>query len=334
MKNQSLLLTFLVGLLGASLLFSSSAALAVTADFPMKNMKGNEKILISVPQAQVIVTGNPSATSLRITLLEAAADEDTVQVRDNQLEVVAKDSSKDKWGESNSSKKRVIEISGPGFPLEIHLFDGNVTLTKWTKDALVQLQKGKLVAKANTGHLTAHVQKGELDVQGHSGKMTLDSYAAKVHIQELVGDLDLENFSGESIIEKTKGYLSLSLGSGRTKVLSSGGTLQFEDNKGAFQAQAFSGRIEGKTSDGNVAIQMSAEGEINVKSQTGKVTVKAISGQGTLLSLFTSDGEIYLPSYLKVSRDNSGKSFRGRLRGDAQKGSIVVRSQAGNIIVL
>lgn len=330
MKNQSLLLTFLVGSLA---FMTSRAALAVVTDFPLKNMKGNEKILISVPEAQVIVTGNAAATSLKISLLDAAGSEDTIQVHDNQIEVVPKDSSKDKWNESSNGKKRLIEISGATFPLEIHLFDGSVTLTKWDKETLVQLQKGKLVAKSGSGHLTAHVQKGEALIQDHNGKITLDSYAAKVNIQELAGDLDLENFSGESTVEKAKGYLSLNTGSGLTKVTGSGGTLQFENNKGTLSAQGFGGRIEGKTGEGAVSIQMSPEGEVNVKSQTGKVTVKAVSGQGTLLSLFTSEGDIYLPNYLKVSRDNSGKSFRGRLRGDAQKGSVVVRSQTGSIVI-
>lgn len=329
MNTQNPLLTFLVG----SVLFVASSAHASGYDFPVKNMKGNEKILVSVPDAQIVVIGSPGATSVKVNLLDAAQDEIQVQTRDGQIEVMAKDTSKEKWGAQASGKKRVIEISGATMPIEIHLFDGNVTLTKWDKDALVQIQKGKLISKSGTGHLTAHVQKGEAVIQDHNGKVSLDSYSAKVSVQELNGDLDLENFTGESVIEKAKGYMSLSLGSGLTKVLASGGSLQFENNKGVFTSQAFSGRIEGKTQEGPVTVQMSTEGEANIKSQAGKVTIKAVGGQGTLLSLLSTEGDIFLPAYLKVSRDNSGKSFRGRLRGDAQKGSVVVRSQTGNIVV-
>src|SRR6185312_3160867 len=228
MNNQSPLLTFLVGSLVLSASVFSSSALASVYDFPVKNMKGNEKILVSVPDAQVVLMGTAGASSLKISLLDAAQDEDTVQTRDGQIEVMAKDTSKEKWGAPAATKKRLIEISGATLPLEIHLFDGSVTLVKWDKDALVQIQKGKLVSKSGTGHLTAHVQKGDVLIQDHTGKISLDSYAAKVSIQELTGDLDLENFSGESIIEKAKGYLSLNMGSGVTKVLTSQGTLQFE----------------------------------------------------------------------------------------------------------
>jgi hypothetical protein len=334
MTNHSRFLTFLVGfgLLSAPFLFSS-AAFASTYDFPLKNMKGNARVLVSVPDAQVMITGAPTASSLKITLLDAAQEEMSVQTRQDQIEVVAKEGAKEKWGPQSGAKKRVIEISGATVPVEVHLFDGSVTLLKWDKDALVQIQKGKLSAKGNGGHLTAHVQKGDISIQDHNGKINVDSYAAKVSIQELNGDLNLENFSGESQIEKVKGYLSLSLGSGLTKVSASQGTLQFENNKGVFTSQAFNGRIEGKTQEGPVTVLMANEGEVNIKSQAGKVVIKAIAGQGTLLSLVSTEGDIYLPSYLKVNRDSSGKSFRGRLRGEGQKGSVVVRSQSGPITV-
>lgn len=337
MKNQTPLLTFLVGSLWLGISVFGSSAFASNQnssyDFPVKDRKGNEKILVSVPDAQIVILGSAGANSLKINLLDALSDEAMVQTRDGQIEVIAKDTSKEKWGAPLSVKKRVIEISGATLPLEIHLFEGNVTINKWDKDILVQIQKGKLVSKGGSGHLTAHVQKGDVLIQDHTGKISLDSYAAKVSIQDLTGDLDLENFSGESIIEKAKGYLSLSQGSGVTKVLTSQGTLQFENNKGIFTSQAFNGRIEGKTQEGPVTVQMAKETEINMKSQAGKVTVKAVPGQGTLLSLFTTEGDIYLPGYLKVSRDSNGKSFRGRMRGDAQKGSVVVRSQTGAIVV-
>jgi hypothetical protein len=49
--------------------------------------------------------------------------------------------------------------------------------------------------------------------------------------------------------------------------------------------------------------------------------------------LFTVDGEIFVPKELKVNRLSSEKSVRGRLRGEAQRGSIVVRSQEATILV-
>jgi hypothetical protein len=63
------------------------------------------------------------------------------------------------------------------------------------------------------------------------------------------------------------------------------------------------------------------------------VTVQAPPNSGASLNLTTQEGEITVPSYLKVNRDGSQKSLRAHLKGDGQKGSIFVRAVEGSIII-
>jgi hypothetical protein len=113
----------------------------------------------------------------------------------------------------------------------------------------------------------------------------------------------------------------------------SAGTFKFELGKASLNSQNFSGRVEGQTQEGPVNILMSADGEVNVKSQSARVTVQTPKASGAWLSLSTTDGDISGPSYIKVNREAGQKNLRGRLNGDVQKGSIIVRSQEGAIII-
>ena len=97
--------------------------------------------------------------------------------------------------------------------------------------------------------------------------------------------------------------------------------------------QAFQGRLEGQNQEGTVTIQMAMDSEVDVKAKAGKVNITPPAASGASVNLFTVDGEIFVPKELKVNRLSSEKSVRGRLRGEAQRGSIVVRSQEATILV-
>ena len=57
------------------------------------------------------------------------------------------------------------------------------------------------------------------------------------------------------------------------------------------------------------------------------------AGSGASVNLVTQEGELLGPSFLQVTHEGSTKTIRGRLRGEAGKGSLIVRSQDGSIIL-
>lgn len=296
-------------------------------------VKGVEKILISVPEAVINLQGNPQAKTLRLNLGEAAADDYTVSSDGGVMQILPKEAAtKENFGQF-TPKKRVIEISGPSIPVDIHAFEGQIQLTKWSREALIHVQKGRIVSREGTASLLLHSQNGEIQVLDHQGRLDVDAYKSAIIVKDLTGDADIENFAGETNVERAKGFLSLNQGQGSTKVTASSGTVQFELTKGVLNIQNFQGRVEGQTQEGPVTVGMAAETEVSLKSQSGRVTVQAAANSGASLNLTTQEGEITVPSYLKVNRDGSQKSLRARLKGESQKGSVMIRSQEGSIII-
>jgi hypothetical protein len=295
-------------------------------------VRGSEKILISVPEAVMNFQATSSKT-LRINLADAAGEDYVVTSENGGIQIHPKvAATTDNFGKW-TPKKRLIEVQGPALPLEIHAFEGQIQLNKWSKDALIHLQKGRVVSKGGSAGLVLHSQSGEIQVLDHQGRVDVDAYKSNVVVRDLNGDADIENFSGETIVDKAKGFLSFNQGQGVTKVLASSGSVQFDVIKGILNIQGFQGRIEGQTQEGPVTVTMAPESEVSLKSQSGRVTVQAAKDSGASLNLTTQEGEIQAPNYLRVNRDGSQKTLRARLKGEEKKGSIIVRSQAGSIII-
>jgi hypothetical protein len=319
-------------LLITSFMLSSVIALAASFEVPVK---GTEKMLVNLPQGVLQITANPSLKSVKVQMSSQAAQEYGLYSENNVIELRKKEGiSRDSFllGKAEPGKYS-IEIQSPSLPLEVHVFDGQVHLLKWSKDALIHLQKGKLTCREGNGTLALHGQSGEINIFDHQGRIDLDVYKAQLNIKNLNGDADIENFAGENNIDKAKGFISLTQDQGSTKMTGSAGTFKFELGKASLNSQNFSGRVEGQTQEGPVNILMSADGEVNVKSQSARVTVQTPKASGAWLSLSTTDGDISGPSYIKVNREAGQKNLRGRLNGDVQKGSIIVRSQEGAIII-
>lgn len=313
------------------LILFSGAAIAANYEVALK---GNEKILVNVPQAVLQITANPSLKTVKVQLSGQAQSDYVVDSEAGRIEIKKKESlSKEVFANYKPEGKFQIDIQAPSVPLEIHMFDGQVNLTKWSKEALVQVQKGKMVFRDGNGSLAIHSLGGDISIFNHQGRLDLDAYKVQLNIKELAGDANIENFAGDSSVTGAKGFISISQNQGSSKVTESSGTLKFDIGKSTLSSQGFSGRVEGQTQEGPVNVVMASETEVNVKSQSARVTIHSAKGSGASVHLSSVEGDISGPSYLKLSRDGGQKSLRGRLNGDVQKGSISVRSQEGSIVL-
>lgn len=304
-------------------------AQAAVTEIPVR---GSEKILISVPEAVVNVQAT-NARTLKINLVDGANEDYVVQNQSGLIRIAPKEPLQKENFARVTPKRRLIEIQGPSVPLEVHSFEGQIQLNKWAKESLLQLQKGRIISREGQGTLVAHSQSGEIQVLDHQGRVEVDSYKSGVVVRNLTGDADIENFAGETTVDKARGFLSLNQGQGTTKVTGSGGTLQFEVTKGSMNVQGFQGRVEGQSLEGPVTVAMASETDVNLRSQNGRITVQTSPNSGTFLNLANSEGDIQVPSYLRVNRDGGQKTLKGRLKGESSKGSIVVRSQEGLILI-
>jgi DUF4097 and DUF4098 domain-containing protein YvlB len=288
-------------------------------------VKETEKVVVVLNDSNV----NILPTNNRQLQIQSSDPSDNLILtnKDGIVEVRAAE----KTGNKKAASK--VDISLPAGIIELHAQEGSIILQKHKGDMLLHLQKGKILIKDNVGQANLHAQKGDIQVLSHQGKLIVDSYMAGITIKDLIGDLELQNFGGETHLEKDKGFLNLNIGQGAAKVLQSSGSLSFELGKGTMTAQLFQGRIDGQTQEGQVNISMASESDLNIKSQSGKVTVQTAANAGSYINVVSQEGDIYGPSYMKVNRDSGIKILRGRLKGDTQKGSIVVRTQEAAVII-
>jgi hypothetical protein len=333
MKWHGALISFL--LFGGGL-FSFSSAFAVMA-FEVAPQDVDRIVVVGL-EVHVQLTQQPNATKLRVSGIDDTSDAGNfvLEKKERTLFIKMQEySDKKEWKEalSKSPKKRNLEFIGASVPVEIQLREGQVNAQKWSKELKISLVKGRVTSVGGSASLSIQLQNGEVSVQDQTSKVVADVYKGQLNVRNLQGDLDGSVFSGTLNIEKSKGVMLVSTTQSTAKVLQSSGTLQFENVKGSVVTQQFGGRVDGQTLEGSVSLGILPDTDVHVKSTTGRVAVTTVAGSGASVNLLTTEGEISVPSDLTVNRSATEKTVRGRLRGGEQKGSIVVRSQEGSIVV-
>lgn len=297
-----------------------------------------ERIVVVGLGAQVQLTGQPAATKLRVTGIDEANEpgQFALERKDRVLFIKMQEySDKKEWKEAlvKAPKNKPIEFIGAPVPVEIQLREGQVNSHKWSKELKISLGKGKVTSVGGSASLSIQLQNGDASVQDQSAKLVADVYKGNLNVRNLQGDLEGSVFSGTMNIEKSKGFMLVTTTQATAKVLQSSGTLQFENVKGSLVTQQFKGRVDGQTGVGSVSLGILPDTDVHLKSQSGRVSVQTAPGSGAMLNLVSAEGDIQVPGELRVQRSATEKSVRGRMRGKVQKGSIMVRSQEGNILV-
>lgn len=316
--------------------FSSPSAHAIMA-FEVVSQEVDRIVVVGL-EAHVQLTHQPKATKLRVSGIDDTTEPGNFVLdrKDRTLFIKMQEySDKKEWKEAlgKAPKKKLLEFVGASVPVEIQLREGQVNAQKWSKELKISMIKGKVTSHGGSAALSVQLQNGEVAAQDQTSKLAVDVYKGQVAVRQLRGDFEGSLFAGSMVVEKSKGVLQVSTTQGTAKILQSTGTLQFENVKGTLLTQQFNGRVEGQTLDGAVSLGILPDTDVHVKSKSGRVAVNTVAGSGAMLNLLTTEGEIVVPSDLKVNRSAVEKSVRGRLSGKAPKGTIVIRSQEGSIVV-
>jgi hypothetical protein len=318
------------------LLFFTQAAFAGSISLPVTEV---EKILIKGTEAQVFLNPSP-ANQVRIEGLEGSGSAGTYSVFRNgkvieirMNETNDKVSSNEEFRRALSAKAPKIEISGGVVPVEVQVRQGTVTGQRWSQDLKLSLVQGRVQLQQGVGMVNAHVLKGAVQISEHKGRVVVDSYEAQVQLRGIQGDGEVRLFSGALVGEKWKGFWTLQTQQSQVKLQDVQGTVQFENGKGSFQVLSLLGRLEGQNQEGVISAQLSLDSEVDVRTKSGRVQVQLAPGSGAALNLKTEEGEIQVPSELKVVRAGAEKIVRGKVRGDAQRGRVFVRAQDATISV-
>lgn len=307
------------------------AAPAFALDVPVTD---GDRLVIRATSVQITVTAVPGATALKINDGGSGGwnwsrDDRSVIFQGNEP-----DSRKAVTEALRSPPARqTLTVEGPSIPVEIHALDGTVTLNRGQQEARVTLKNGRVVASQRAGGLRVSGMKTDVTVTDSTGRVDLDVYQGTVSLKNLKADADIDLFGGQMTAEQGQGTWSFTTARGSSKLNKFSGTLQLDLGKGSLAATGLQGRVEGQTGESGVQLQVQPETEINLKSQAGRIQVQLPPASGAALNLVTGDGDISVPSELRVTRTPAEKSARGRLKGQAGRIQVVVRSAEGNIVV-
>lgn len=303
---------------------SSKAAEAVTLGIPHQD-KTHLKILAD--KLNLRLSGSKSGSEVKINLNAAADGLYTVNIQGTEILIVPKpEAILPISGEAN------IDIQASSLTANVKIKSGSVQVQSWPKDLFVNLFSGSVLSREGAGELTIMSQKASITVQDHKGKVVLDSYSGDIQAKSIEGDMLLESFSGDVTVDSAKGHFKLVSGQASVRVLNGEGQLNLDLSRGSLNTNNFKGRVAGEARESQVFVRMHQESDVNIRTQSGKLTVQSAPGVGPYVYLFASEGDIYTPGYIKVERDTSGRYARGKIRGSGG-GSIVLRAVDGSLVV-
>lgn len=316
------------------LVFVALLSLPGRADALEIPVKEGDRLVIRGTSVQITMTAVPGATSLRVNDPGSGGWSWSREEQNLVFQGAEPDSRKAVAEALRATPSRqVLQIEGPSLPLELHAMDGIVTLNRGQQEARITLKNGRVIAHQRTGGLRVSGLKTDVSVSDSSGRLALDLYQGNVVLKGQKGDADIDLFSGQLTAEQGQGTWSLTAAKGSAKLAKFSGTLQLDLGKSSLAATGLQGRVEGQTGESGVQLQVQPETEVNLKSQAGRIQVQVPPASGASLNLVTGEGDIAVPSELRVTRTPTEKSVRGRLKGEAGRVQVVVRSVEGNIVV-
>lgn len=305
------------------------------------SVAGFEKVVIVAPAASVTVVGSTASSGANNSAASSAANASAL-VRTSSSpqfswstreegKTLRLTASTSLGGSPRSGQGPKIEVLGGGFALDLHVTDGQVTINKWTRPVMVDLQKGQVTAKENRSGLSVQVGQGTVNVSDQSGPLRVDLFKGGITVQNLQGNLNLSGHQGDVKIDKASGILHVQMYQGSVDLKASGGSLQFQTGKATLNANAFKGRIEGEAEEGSVTLGLVNETEAAVKSAAARVTLDT-KNSGSLLVLRSEEGEISGGRTLRAGKDRGAQVLRARVKG-GDGGRVEVVATRGNIIL-
>ncbi len=299
----------------------SWSQIASSEDLPLT---GTEKIILVSPQAVINVI--PLAAGAQATLRITPSSSQSFSSRSDgtTLKVIGS-------GTRGATAPK-IDIYINDVPIEVHLIEGQVNLTKSNNPVTIELQRGRVVAKDSRSAIQASILSGGLSISNHQNRIQAEIFKGDLTVKGLSGDLNAVLWQGEVFLDKVQGSLNLKQYQGNAKSTEGSGSLVFEIGRANVSFNGFKGRVEGSSQEGTVNLTAGSEPEVHIKSQLGKINING-GGTNSFVSIITEDGEIFPPSSLRVAKVKNTKVLKGRLKGSKPGGRIEVVAQAGQVFL-
>lgn len=320
-----------------ALALTSPSGVFALNDQPLVSMNAEElkevqKIRLIAKSAQITILQS-SNEGLLFEQAQSEKSEWEISNQNGVLELREKDFSLKK--NKPDQTRRTVTLTVRNKPLEIFLDQGLVSSNQYNSDMRLQINQGKIQVSKLKGMMKAQLLKGEVSLIDLEGRISLDLANGSLTVKNLIGSGDFNLFKAQTNIEKAQGNYSVKTNDGSFKLNQfSSGSLVIDNAKATLSIQNFKGRLEGMSQEGAVTLGALSGADVQLKTTKAKVQIQMPPQSGGLINLLTQDGEVSVPSEIRVVKGVNQKSAKGRLRGRVDSElSILVRSEEGTILL-
>jgi uncharacterized protein YacL (UPF0231 family) len=198
---------------------------------------------------------------------------------------------------NSTTKKAQLQITGSSIPVYITAEDVVVRLNNYRASTKMSFNQGSLYVQQAAGAISVFGKKCELSVIDSTSNLTADCYQLNSNIKNHNGNLKQFSRGGQVSVEQSKGKSYLQ----------------------TYQTQA------------KMSWLSTNQVDVTVENFVGKTQVQLPKDSGAQLNLHTQ-GELAIPSELKISNLENEKRVKGKLSGDSAM-SLNVRALEGSILV-
>ena len=224
-----------------------------------------------------------------------------------------------------------VLVRGQSVPLEVFWHEGVIEIRGWQKDFKVHSLNSSLSISETNGVAMVSQRRGAVDVVRHKGGLSGEFFSVKAVLSEGEGPIQINNYSGETHISSWASAVNVQSFNGKVSSSSHNEEFQVQLHRGALNLKQFSGQLKGTTLESNTQLQLNSGANVSLKSTSGNISIK--SPARASINVGTTEGDLWVPRELKISRYPNLKVARGQIsRGaSAKNGRIYVRSQSGTV---
>lgn len=240
-----------------------------------------------------------------------------------------------RWLRREYRRGRDVHVSflaqGPkGAEVRLESVSGNVDANNLDGAVEANSVSGNVDVADMRGTTRVSSVSGSLDVRGAATSLEANTVSGDIGIDDCGADVTIESVSGEILARRVVGPIRGETVSGNVELRSVGSTVTFETVSGDIWIEQDGGGFDLSTTSGNVIIKSGGDGNMEVSTVNGDVTLAVDPAKIGEVVLESPSGEMGLDLPVKLRRHSQDR-LMGRLGdGDAY---LEVHTSSGNITI-
>ncbi len=230
-----------------------------------------------------------------------------------------------RWLKDEYSREHGVSVSfkvtGPrGAEGIVESVSGNADVGNVAGPIEVSSVSGNTIAVDVTKSVTATSVSGNVEVERVGATVIAESVSGNVAISDCGSDLDVASTSGNVRVVNVKGAVSAETVSGDIDLRGVALGVDAESISGSIWIENLDGDVTAATTSGDIDIASKTDGDIDLESLSGSVSLAVVPGSFGRVTLAANSGDIETDIPITVKRQS-----RGRLEGTLGNGTALLR---------